>query len=38
VAGFFVVTMASRWHDVISLNWRLRPGVFALAGVLLALS
>src|SRR5919112_4780558 len=38
VAGFFVATLAARWNDVISLKWRLRPGVFALATVLLALS
>jgi glycosyltransferase 2 family protein len=38
VAGFFVATLAARWNDVISLKWRLRPGVFALACVLLALS
>jgi glycosyltransferase 2 family protein len=38
VAGFFVATLAARWNDVISVNWRLRPGVFALACVLLAVS
>jgi uncharacterized membrane protein YbhN (UPF0104 family) len=38
VAGFFVATLATRWNDVISLKWRLRPGVFALACVLLAIS
>ena len=38
VAGFFVVTLAARWNDVISVNWRLRPGLFALACVLLAVS
>jgi glycosyltransferase 2 family protein len=38
VAGFFVATLAARWHDVISLKWRLRPGVFALACLLLGLS
>jgi glycosyltransferase 2 family protein len=38
VAGFFVATLASRWNDVISVNWRLRPGLFALACVLLAVS
>jgi uncharacterized membrane protein YbhN (UPF0104 family) len=38
VAGFFVATLAARWNDVISLKWRLRPGVFVLACVLLALS
>jgi glycosyltransferase 2 family protein len=38
VAGFFVATLAARWTDVISVNWRLRPGVFALACVLLAVS
>jgi glycosyltransferase 2 family protein len=38
VAGFFVATLAARWNDVISLNWRLRPGLFMLATVLLALS
>jgi glycosyltransferase 2 family protein len=38
VAGFFVATLAARWNDVISLKWRLRPGVFLLACLLLALS
>ena len=38
VAGFFVATLAARWNDVISLNWRLEPGLFVLATVLLALS
>jgi glycosyltransferase 2 family protein len=38
VAGFFVATLAARWNDVISLNWRLDPGLFALATALLALS
>src|SRR5215207_6566640 len=38
VAGFFVATLAARWNDVISLNWRLEPGLFALATALLALS
>ena len=38
VAGFFVATLAARWNDVISLNWRLEPGLFAVATVLLALS
>src|SRR5215207_8191757 len=38
VAGFFVVTLAARWNDVISLKWRLDPGLFAAATVLLALS
>jgi uncharacterized membrane protein YbhN (UPF0104 family) len=38
VAGFFVATLAARWNDVISVNWRLRPGLFVLACVLLAVS
>jgi uncharacterized membrane protein YbhN (UPF0104 family) len=38
VAGFFVATLAARWNDVISLKWRLDPGLFAIATVLLALS
>src|SRR5215218_9741721 len=38
VAGFFVATLAARWNDVISLKWRLDPGLFVLATVLLALS
>jgi hypothetical protein len=38
VAGFFVATLAARWNDVISLNWRLKPGLFVVATVLLALS
>jgi uncharacterized membrane protein YbhN (UPF0104 family) len=38
VAGFFVATLAARWNDVISVNWRLRPGLFALACGLLAVS
>jgi uncharacterized membrane protein YbhN (UPF0104 family) len=38
VAGFFVVTLAARWNDVISLKWRLDPWLFAAATVLLALS
>ena len=38
VAGFFLATLAARWNDVISLKWRLEPGLFALATVLLAVS
>jgi uncharacterized membrane protein YbhN (UPF0104 family) len=38
VAGFFVATLAARWNDVISVKWRLEPGLFALATALLALS
>jgi uncharacterized membrane protein YbhN (UPF0104 family) len=38
IAGFFVATLAARWNDVISLNWRLEPWLFALATALLALS
>jgi uncharacterized membrane protein YbhN (UPF0104 family) len=38
VAGFFVATLVARWNDVISLKWRLEPGLFVLATVLLALS
>jgi uncharacterized membrane protein YbhN (UPF0104 family) len=38
VGGFFVATLAARWNDVISLNWRLEPGLFVLATALLALS
>jgi uncharacterized membrane protein YbhN (UPF0104 family) len=38
VAVFFAVTLAARWREVISLKWQPRPGVFALACVLLALS
>ena len=38
VAGFFVATLAARWNDVISLKWRLDPGLFVVATVLLALS
>jgi uncharacterized membrane protein YbhN (UPF0104 family) len=38
VAGFFVATLAARWNDVISLNWRLEPWLFVMATVLLALS
>jgi uncharacterized membrane protein YbhN (UPF0104 family) len=38
VAGFFVATLAARWNDVISLKWRLEPGLLVLATVLLALS
>jgi hypothetical protein len=38
VAGFFAATLAARWNDVISLKWRLEPGLFAAATVLLALS
>src|SRR5215213_6472169 len=38
VAGFFVATLAARWNDVISVKWRLDPGLFAAATVLLALS
>jgi glycosyltransferase 2 family protein len=38
VAGFFVAALAARWNDVISLNWRLEPGIFVVATVLLALS
>jgi uncharacterized membrane protein YbhN (UPF0104 family) len=38
VAGFFVATLAASWQDVISLKWRLRPPVFALACLLLAVS
>jgi uncharacterized membrane protein YbhN (UPF0104 family) len=38
VAGFFLATLAARWNDVISLKWRLEPGLFVLATVVLALS
>jgi hypothetical protein len=38
VAAFFVTTLAARWNDVISLKWRLEPGLFAAATALLALS
>jgi uncharacterized membrane protein YbhN (UPF0104 family) len=38
VAGFFVATLAARWNDVISLKWRLEPGLFAVATALLVLS
>jgi glycosyltransferase 2 family protein len=38
VAGFFAATLAARWNDVISLKWRLEPGLFASATLLLALS
>jgi glycosyltransferase 2 family protein len=38
VAAFFVATLAARWNDVISLKWRLEPGLFAAATALLALS
>jgi uncharacterized membrane protein YbhN (UPF0104 family) len=38
VAVFFAVTLTARWRDVISLKWQPRPGVFALACVLLAVS
>jgi uncharacterized membrane protein YbhN (UPF0104 family) len=38
VAVFFAVTLAARWQEVISLKWQPRPGVFALACVLLAVS
>jgi glycosyltransferase 2 family protein len=38
VAVFFAITLAARWQEVISLKWQPRPGVFALACVLLAVS
>ena len=38
VAVFFAVTLTARWRQVISLKWQPRPGVFALACVLLAVS
>jgi glycosyltransferase 2 family protein len=38
VAVFFAVTLAARWREVISLKWQPRPGVFALACALLAVS
>jgi len=38
VAVFFAVTLTARWREVISLKWQPRPGVFALACVLLAVS
>jgi glycosyltransferase 2 family protein len=38
VAVFFAVTLTARWREVISLKWQPRPGLFALACVLLALS
>jgi uncharacterized membrane protein YbhN (UPF0104 family) len=38
VAGFFVATLAARWNDVISLKWRLAPGLFAAATLALSLS
>ena len=34
----FVATLAARWNDVISLKWRLEPGLFAVATALVALS
>jgi uncharacterized membrane protein YbhN (UPF0104 family) len=37
-AVFIAVTLTARWREVISLNWQPRPGVFALACVLLAVS
>jgi uncharacterized membrane protein YbhN (UPF0104 family) len=38
VAVFIAVTLTSRWREVISLNWQPRPGVFALACLLLVVS
>jgi glycosyltransferase 2 family protein len=38
VAVFIAIALTARWREVISLNWRPRPGVFALACVLLAVS
>jgi uncharacterized membrane protein YbhN (UPF0104 family) len=38
VSVFFAVTLSARWRDIISLKWQPRPGVFALACVLLAVS
>jgi glycosyltransferase 2 family protein len=38
VAVFFVLTLAARWREVISLKWQPRPGVFLLACLLLAVS
>jgi glycosyltransferase 2 family protein len=38
VVVFFAVALTTRWREVISLKWQPRPGVFALACVLLALS
>jgi glycosyltransferase 2 family protein len=38
VAGFFVLTLLSRWREVTATKWRLEPGFFALASVVLAAS
>ena len=38
VAGFFVVTLLARWREVAAAKWRLDPGFFALASLVLASS
>ena len=38
VAGFFVATLLARWREVADMKWRLAPGIFALACLLLACS
>jgi uncharacterized membrane protein YbhN (UPF0104 family) len=38
VAGFFALTLLSRWHQVTAVKWSLDPAFFALASLALALS
>src|SRR6266536_1314431 len=38
VAGFFALTLVSRWHQVTAVKWSLAPGYFAVACLLLASS
>jgi uncharacterized membrane protein YbhN (UPF0104 family) len=38
VAGFFALTLMSRWHQVTAVKWSLDPAFFALACLALALS
>lgn len=38
VVGFFGIALSSRWQDVTSRKWKLEPGYFALASILLAAS
>lgn len=38
VAGFFVLTLVSRWHQVTAVKWSLHPGYFTAACAVLAAS
>ena len=38
VAGFFVLTLVSRWHQVTAVKWSLHPGYFTVACAVLVAS